>query len=85
MNFRGFLLPLFGLLLIASCKTSRFEVKDGKTARELLLYNQSVDFLLREFNNARDLAAQQRTSLQLGDSYRKFADYANAENGINKP
>ncbi|MBK8657848.1 MAG: OmpA family protein [Bacteroidetes bacterium] len=79
MNFRGFLLPLFGLLLIASCKTSRFEVKDGKTARELLLYNQSVDFLLKEFSNARDLSAQQRTALQLGDSYRKFADYANAE------
>lgn len=61
------------------CKTSKFEVKDGKTARELLLYNQSIDFLQKEFNQAKDLSAQQRIAQQLADSYRKFADYANAE------
>ncbi len=79
MNYRGFILPVLFLLLIASCKTSKFEVKDGKTARELLLYNESIDFLLKEFNNAKDLNAQQRAATQLGDSYRKFADYSNAE------
>jgi peptidoglycan-associated lipoprotein len=54
-------------------------VKDGKTARELLLFNQSIDFLVKEFNAEKDPAKQLQTALEIADSYRKFNDFANAE------
>jgi len=72
---------LFGLMLFfaSSCKTQKFEVKDGNTARTLLLYNQSVEFLIKEFNAAKDMATQEKLAFKLGDSYKRFNDYANAE------
>ena len=70
---------LASLLFIGSCKTVPFTVKDGHTARELFRYNQSVEFLQKEFNAERDPIKQQKIAFELGDSYRKFNDYANAE------
>ncbi|MCW5909151.1 MAG: OmpA family protein [Chitinophagales bacterium] len=70
---------LLGCLVISSCKTPKFEVKDGNTARELLLYNKSVDLLIKEFNAEKDIRNQQAKAFQIADSYRRFNDYANAE------
>lgn len=67
------------LLTINACKPLPFQVKDGNTARELLLYNQSVDFLVKEYNAERDPKLQLQKALQIADSYRMFNDYANAE------
>jgi outer membrane protein OmpA-like peptidoglycan-associated protein/tetratricopeptide (TPR) repeat protein len=66
-------------LFFASCKTVPFQVKDGKTARELLLYNQSTEFLTKEFTTEKDIQKKQKLAFELGESYRKFNDYANAE------
>ena len=66
-------------LFIASCKTVPFTIKDGKTAREFLLYNQSIDFLTKEYNAEHDATKQQKIAFQLGESYKQFNDYANAE------
>lgn len=66
-------------LFIASCKTVPFTIKDGKTAREFLLYDQSIGFLTKEFNAEHDPIKQQKIAYQLGDSYRMINDYANAE------
>lgn len=54
-------------------------VKDGGTARNLLLYSNSIDFLLKEYSNEKDPLKQQPIAFQLGDSYKQFNDYANAE------
>jgi outer membrane protein OmpA-like peptidoglycan-associated protein/tetratricopeptide (TPR) repeat protein len=67
---------LFG---IHACKPLPFVVKDGNTARELLLYNQSIDFLVKEYNAERDPNLQLQKAVQIADSYRMFGDYANAE------
>lgn len=69
----------FSLLLINACKPIPFQVKDGNTARELLLYNESIDFLVKEYNAERDPVQQLEKATQIADSYRKFNDYANAE------
>ena len=66
-------------LFIAGCKTVPFQIKDGKTAREFLVYNQSVEFLLKEYNAERDPIKQQQKAFQLAESYKQFNDYANAE------
>lgn len=71
-------LPLL-FLFIASCKTVPFQIKDGKTAREFLVYNQSVEFLLKEYNAERDPIKQQQKAFQLAESYKQFNDYTNAE------
>lgn len=84
-GFRSYyLLVLIPVLFIASCKTAPFTVKDGKTARELLRYNQSVEFLQKEFNAERDPLKQRNIAFDLGESYRKFNDYANAEKWYRK-
>ncbi len=70
---------LFHSLVFYSCKTVPFQVKDGSTARELLLYNQSIEFLIKEFNAEKDIAKQQQKAVQIADSYSKFNDQANAE------
>lgn len=67
------------LLAIAACKPAAFVVKDGQTAKDLLLFNQSIDFLTKEFNEERDPLKQQKIAFQIADSYKKFNDYANAE------
>ena len=66
-------------IFLTACKTSSFQVKDGETARQLLLYNQSIDFLTKEFNSERDPIKQGKIAAELGDSYRKFNDLPNAE------
>lgn len=82
---RAVFIVLVGIMLgIPSCKTARFEVKDGKTARELLRYHQSIDFLTKEFNSEKDPLKQQPIAYLLGDSYSKFNDYANAEGWYKK-
>ena len=81
---RGNYFSLLLFVFIAACKTVPFQVKDGKTARELFRYNQSVEFLQKEFNAERDPIKQQKIAFQLGDSYRKFNDYANAEKWYKK-
>lgn len=78
-NSAKYLLFLLPALFAASCKPLPFQVKDGKTARELLRYNQSVEFLLKEFNAEKDPILKQKIAFNLGESYRKFNDYANAE------
>ncbi len=84
-GFRSYyLLVLIPALFIASCKTAPFTVKDGKTARELLRYNQSIEFLQKEFNAERDPIKQKNIAFDLGESYRKFNDYANAEKWYRK-
>lgn len=67
------------LALLPACKTPKFEVKDGKTARELLLFNQSIDFLTKEFNAEKDVTKQQQIAFTIADSYKRFNDYPNAE------
>jgi outer membrane protein OmpA-like peptidoglycan-associated protein/tetratricopeptide (TPR) repeat protein len=67
------------LLCFVGCKTSSFQVKDGKTAVELKLYNSSVSFLIKEFNVERDPNKQRDIAESIGDSYEKFNDVANAE------
>ncbi|MES2620787.1 MAG: OmpA family protein [Bacteroidota bacterium] len=69
----------FLLLFIAACKTVPFQVKDGKTARELFLYNQGIAFLIKEFNAEKDPIKQQPKAFLIAESYRQFNDYANAE------
>ena len=76
---RGKYFSLLVFVFIASCKTVPFQVKDAKTARELFRYNQSIEFLQKDFNAERDPIKQQKIAYQLGDSYRHFNDYANAE------
>lgn len=61
-----------------------FKVKDGKTAVELKLYSQSIDFLIKEFNEEKDVAKQRQKAFDIGESYRKFNDYANAEKWFRK-
>lgn len=79
-NYYLFLLIVF----VASCKSVPFQVKDAKTARELFRYNQSIEFLLKDFNAERDPLKQKNIAVELGDSYRKFNDYANAEKWFKK-
>ena len=67
------------IVLVASCKTAPFQVKDGKTARELLRFSQSIEFLQKEYNAEKDPIKQQKIAMDLGDSYRRINDYANAE------
>lgn len=67
------------LLFINGCKPIPFQIKDGNTARELLRYNESIDFLVKEYNNERDPVIQLQKAVQIADSYRRFNDYANAE------
>lgn len=75
---------LLSFLLIAACKPSKFVVKDGKTAVELKLYSQSLDFLLREFNAEKDPIKQQPKAFEIAESYRRFNDLANAEKWYQK-
>jgi peptidoglycan-associated lipoprotein len=72
-------LPLLLILLAVSCKTVPFKVKDADTAVRLKLYNQSIDFLTKEFNEAKDPATKAQKAFELGESYRKFNDLPNAE------
>lgn len=67
------------LLLISGCKPIPFQIKDGNTARELLRYNESIEFLVKEYNAERDPNLQLQKAVQIADSYRRFNDYANAE------
>ena len=69
----------FLLLFVASCKTVPFEVKDGKTAREFLLFNKSIEFLVKEYSAEKDPIKQQPKAYFIAESYSKFNDYANAE------
>lgn len=72
---------LFALLCLGlfACKTAVFQVKDSNTARSLLLYNQSIEFLQKEYAAEKDPIKQQKLAFNLGDSYQKLNDYANAE------
>lgn len=75
------------LLLLSSlwaCKPAKFVVKDGKTAVELKLYRQSLDFLLREFNAEKDPIKQQPKAFEIAESFRRFNDLANAEKWYQK-
>jgi outer membrane protein OmpA-like peptidoglycan-associated protein/tetratricopeptide (TPR) repeat protein len=83
-NLKTALFLLLITLFAASCKTQKFEVKDGNTARELLLFNQSTDFLTKEFGVAKDMATQEKIAYRLGDSYKRFNEYANAEKWFQK-
>lgn len=67
------------LILAASCKTVPFKVKDGATALRLKLYNQSIEFLVKEFNEEKDPVQKAQKAYEIGESYRKFNDLANAE------
>ncbi len=66
-------------MFVASCKPPPFQVKDGSTARELLLFNQSIDFLVKEFHAEKDPVKQQPKAFAIAESYSKFNDYPNAE------
>ncbi len=79
MNKRGKYFSLLLIVFTAACKTVPFKVKDGNTARELFRYNQSIEFLQKEFNAERDPIKQQKIAYNLGESYGEFNDYANAE------
>lgn len=78
------LLLIASLLFVSSCKTVPFQVKDAATARELLRYNKSIEFLLKDFNSEKDPIKQKNMAYNLGDSYRRFNDYANAEKWYQK-
>ena len=75
---------IMGVALLASCKTHHFVVSDGPTARKLMLYNQSIEFLMKEFNAERDPLKQQKIALNIADSYAHFNDYADAEKWYRK-
>lgn len=83
-NFRTAIFLLLSIVFLPSCKTQKFEVKDGAAARELLLYNQSIDFLTKEFHAAKDMVAQEKIAYKLGDSYKRFNDYSHAETWFQK-
>ncbi|HLP49318.1 MAG TPA: hypothetical protein VK154_00390, partial [Chitinophagales bacterium] len=84
MSLRGNYYLFLLIVFVASCKSVPFQVKDAKTARELFRYNQSIEFLLKDFNAERDPLKQKNIAIELGDSYRKFNDYANAEKWFKK-
>ncbi|MBL7779271.1 MAG: OmpA family protein [Chitinophagales bacterium] len=67
------------LLFIASCKTGPFQVKDGNTARELLLYDQAIEMLVKEYNAEKDLNKQQLKAFQIAETCAKLNRYADAE------
>ena len=67
------------VVLMASCKPLPFKVKDGKTAVELKLYSQSIDFLIKEFHEEKDPVRQEEKAFTIAESYRKFNDFPNAE------
>ncbi|MBL0309305.1 MAG: OmpA family protein [Bacteroidetes bacterium] len=75
---------LFLLILVSACKPTKFVIKDGKTAVELKLFNESLDFLLKEFNAEKDPIKQQPKAFAVAESYRKFNDLANAEKWYQK-
>lgn len=79
MRVVNWALCLVCLLCVAGCKTPKFEVKDGNTARELLLFSQSIEFLTKEFNAEKDVTKQQQIAFTIADSYKQFNDYVNAE------
>ncbi len=64
---------------MAACKTVPFKVNNGNTAVSLKLYHQSTDFLIKEFNEEKDPIKKQQKAFEIGESYRKFNDWANAE------
>ena len=66
-------------VFVSACKTVPFQVKDGSTARTLFRYSQSIEFLQKEYNSEHDPIKQQKTALDLADSYRHFNDYISAE------
>ena len=72
------------VLAFTSCKPIPFKVKDGQTARNYFLYNESIDFLQKEFEAEKDPVKQQRKAYDIADSYRQFNDYANAEKWYRK-
>ncbi len=79
MARRGYYFLFAAIVFIASCKPIPFQVKDGKTARELYRFSQSIEFLQKEFNAEKDPLKKKDIANQLGDSYAQFNDYANAE------
>lgn len=70
---------LLATVLVASCKPLPFKVRDGQTAVELKLYNQSIEFLIKEFHEEKDPVKQEQKAFEIAESYRKFSDFANAE------
>ena len=79
MQVRARYLWLLAFAFIASCKPLPFKVHDGKTAVELKLYNQSTEFLIKEFHDEKDPIKQEQKAFALAEAYRKFEDFANAE------
>jgi outer membrane protein OmpA-like peptidoglycan-associated protein len=67
------------LISAASCKTIPFKVNNGTTAVDLKLYNQSIGFLMSEFQSERDPLKQREKAYEIAESYRRFHDLANAE------
>ncbi len=67
------------LVAVASCKPLPFKVHDGKTATELKLYNQSIEFLIKEFHEEKDPIKQEAKAFSIAEAYRKFNDLPNAE------
>ena len=70
---------LLAVVMFASCKPLPFKVKDGKTAIELKLYNQSIDFQVKEFHEEKDPGKQEEKAFSIAEAYRKFNDLPNAE------
>jgi len=70
---------LLSVVFIASCKPLPFKVHDGKTAMDLKLYNQSIDFQIKEFHEEKDPIKQEEKAFSIAEAYRQFHDLANAE------
>ncbi|HWB61908.1 MAG TPA: OmpA family protein [Chitinophagales bacterium] len=79
MKLKGRFLVLVAVIFVASCKTVPFKVNDGPTAVNLKLYNQSIDFLLKEFGAERDPDKKAEKAFTIAESYRQFHDLASAE------
>jgi outer membrane protein OmpA-like peptidoglycan-associated protein/tetratricopeptide (TPR) repeat protein len=70
---------LFSAVFIASCKPLPFKVRDGKTAMGLKLYNQSLEFQIKEFHEEKDPIKQEEKAFSIAEAYRQFHDLPNAE------
>lgn len=78
----------YGLLvcvaMLFSCKVHKFVVKDSKTAVNLKLYNESIGFLLKDFDAEKDPLKKRNIAFELGESYRRYNDYPEAEKWYHK-
>jgi peptidoglycan-associated lipoprotein len=81
-SLKHLLLVITCLALIAAlpaCKSKKFVLKDGKTAYDLKLYNQGMEFMIRDFEAEKDFTRKQERAMQIADSYRRNNELANAE------